>query len=1519
MSYYGPETHPPRKGHPRILAAVRGKAKTGTPTPYQKLEINHKRDNENVDVLPAIGPQIDAVAREYSMDTEENINLAPQLSQPRSTSQEHNQVERFDHIEIPAGPQKRPPMNQPDQHQRPLLRALDREKKISEQIKMLDEQQAAREKQLQRTLKAKATRAAKAEAGKKESKKSRKESKKSAKQGQKKSTDLKDKLHKAVHESKSESEELAKIARLLPRPIRLTWKDSPFNILQFTRDVEVTGLSLSQLLALSPALRRVLGDSLKALPSREQDVLLAKYPGLGVDSQSPEVHAFLARSDIAKNTTHHFLATVNGYPVKPYLDGGACVNVCSPEFLKKANITTISNVSRITIRSLGGLLSAVGEASLIPLDIAGQTVVIGCLIINNAPCELLLGRGFLEMTQCVTYWDKGMYQMKVGGRTIEIDGGKGHSPMIVETVEKEPRTLPITKKGYKELIQDTDESDDTEEYISSSDSTTSSDDDSDSEADKEYRDAFLTATRNLAKEKMELASLEEILAEEEAGNIQDVFILMALPNLRGPPLATSGEGDVVDVFTAEHALDCSSSTLTFQNNEYGFCLEAPKSRNVLTDTPCRLVPGLEEYKIMVGDLPEVEDHMAEIQQLFSKHTGAFPKDGEMSRTMRADKLSAAASFSVREDVPFPRAYSRKYSPGQIRVLNDYVQKMESAGKMRKSSSPVSCNPLLVEKKDGTYRVCVNFIPVNKLIRPMAWPIPDAHIEINKLQGCKWLSFWDCKDGYLQSPIEEKCRYLTAVSFPEGLWEYNVLPMGLIDSMQWYSRHMGDVFNTPALSGKLATFVDDMGTGTDTFEEHMIRVADVLARMDEVNGSFAGNKSGFFVQRREFLGRVIGPEGISIHPKKLQKVAMWPMPRNVRELRQFVGFALFLGDHVSAFAEIAIPLFGLYKYDKRPSTFVKIWDNDTQYAEAFGQLQQGLLGSPVLIIIDHNRPVILSADTSDRATGYVMAHATNIEDDCNITIQTKYRPILFGSRKLSGPETRYFATERELLGFVYALKKNEHLLLDKTIHAFLDHRALLYLHNLQFQNARLTRWTLYVARFKVDIHHRPGKDMKDSDPLSRVPGDGEIPTYGLEDEINDMGGLRLVAMIEIEDEPYASIAAWLQGQPLTHLSAAAIRDVRVRALKYFVMDGKLMQRTVGANPRMYVPPRERQGIIDTLHGSSTNGHLGITGTYRWASISYFWPGQFEDIKQAVQTCDACQRFQKRDSTRYRHHRIPPPPSIFLVVGMDLVGPLPISYGKAHVLNLIDYTSGWVESIPLNNILGSTIKREVERCWFRRYGYPQVIITDNGSSLAQGVFKQECDEQGIKIATAAAYHPQTNGKVERYNGFMGQQIRKCLAAEDLATPEWRLMVEKVAWTWNTMEKDDQGYSPFEVLYGQPARNKLDNKYNQTVDDEDDLKALNQHRRGMLAQVRETAVKRINAYHQDKQQRSTLSPPREYRIGQPVLVYRADLDGRRTGKLLPKWDGPFHISAKRAGGAYILAQRRGLRQAAYNRTPR
>ncbi|KAF9553079.1 hypothetical protein EC968_010687, partial [Mortierella alpina] len=203
-----------------------------------------------------------------------------------------------------------------------------------------------------------------------------------------------------------------------------------------------------------------------------------------------------------------------------------------------------------------------------------------------------------------------------------IDGGRGQSPVVIQEEENTPTTLPDVKKGYRGLIQE-DESDsqhdNTDGYSSESDA--SSDEDLESESDDGYHDAFLAATQSLAQEKMELSTLQELLAEEDAGNIKDVFILMAMPSSSKDIMDNiSDDTPPLSVLSAELDPDIDPlSTLVFRNDEYGFCLEAPKSRDILSDTPCRLVPGLEEHRIMVGDLPEVEEHIDEIQQLFQKH------------------------------------------------------------------------------------------------------------------------------------------------------------------------------------------------------------------------------------------------------------------------------------------------------------------------------------------------------------------------------------------------------------------------------------------------------------------------------------------------------------------------------------------------------------------------------------------------------------------------------------------------------------------------------------------------------------------------------------------------------------------------------------------------------------------------------------------------------------------------------------------------------------------------------------
>lgn len=1287
----------------------------------------------------------------------------------------------------------------------------------------------------------------------------------------------------------------------LPSPIVLQLNQKPFDIRQCLRTAKVEGLTIGQLMELSPSIRRTVQASLKTVPREERVMLNEEYPSLLLgESEAEELQVLLNRVERSKTDTHGFRAAIMGTNCETLLDGGSCVNVIRRGFLEEVGITNHTPHSSFTLKGLTGSAGVSGEAPNIPIDIQGIMIPAGCVIVDSVDFNLLLGRPFLEACNGHTEWSTASTILKVQGFKIVIDGRARTIPKVSRLL-LQYREESTSNAGDNGLESHSEESDSDEEGSP----TSEQDDDAD--------EGYSLLIQNIQEGHVERISADQIQEDDHNGEIVNCWFLQAIfPE--PPQLDGRSRVSCLSIAESPGPLQSKSYHPMFDaapimvNNSYGFHLEAPRCRDRLTNTPVMLLPGLEERSVYVGNIPEVHENLSEIQRIFQDHQECFPKEGEMSRTLNADLLEAPASFHLKPGSNFPRAYNKKYSPGQIATLCEYRDQMVKAGKMRRSSSPASCNPLLILKKDGSYRVCINFIPVNKLIAPMAWPLPDPITEIYKLQGCEFLSLWDCKDGYLQSPIAENSRFLTAVAFPDGLYEYNVLPMGLIDSMQWYTRHMGEVFSP--IKDRLGNFVDDMATGDAEFQVHFSTVEEVLARMDEFNGSFSGKKSAFFVKQREFLGRIVGDSRISADPKKLLKMEYWPVPQNVTELRGFVGFALFLCDFISNFSAMAAPLFPLYKLHKDPKAFVDKWISDPKYMEAFRAIQIALVTAPVLVMMDHKRPVIISADTSDYATGHVIAHCLNPEDDERIDINVKYQPIVFGSRKLSGAESRYFATERELLGLVYCLTKHSHLLEGKEIHVFIDHRALLYLHNLSSRSARLTRWTFIIAQFRITIHHRPGRDMKDSDPLSRIyhkniTGE-DLPDIGVEDEMEMDANKRLMRVLLISEnqEPFISIVAALQGDPLTYLDKAQRGRIMSMLPKYFVAQGRLFKRTPNGTPRQYVPPGEVSMVLENTHGSTVMGHLGVVATYTLIAEGYFWPGMYADIKKHLSTCDACQRFQTRDPTRYRYHRLPPPQTIFHTMGLDAVGPLPLSSGKRFVLNMVDYLSGWVVSVAVASLAGNVVTKTVEKHWARQYGYPHRIITDNGSSLSAGAFKDWCIQHEIDLDPASAYHPETNGMVERYNGFMVRQLARIIQWDGLAEHAWASILDRVTWTWRTQIKQTRGVSPFEILFGQRARLPWDQDHT-TMMDMEEREEIDEERRGILEVLRATVRQRILNEHQWSTEAAGLPLPRNYEVGDEVLVHQSALLKQWSGKLSPRWKGPFVIFEALPGGAYRLSE--------------
>jgi transposase InsO family protein len=258
----------------------------------------------------------------------------------------------------------------------------------------------------------------------------------------------------------------------------------------------------------------------------------------------------------------------------------------------------------------------------------------------------------------------------------------------------------------------------------------------------------------------------------------------------------------------------------------------------------------------------------------------------------------------------------------------------------------------------------------------------------------------------------------------------------------------------------------------------------------------------------------------------------------------------------------------------------------------------------------------------------------------------------------------------------------------------------------------------------------------------------------------------------------------------------------------------------------------------------------------------------------------------------------------MIGLDLVGPLTISHGFRYVLNLIDYLSGWTESIPLVSTTGADIRDAVRRHWILRFGAPTIIVTDNGANLSRGAFKEYCQELGTTLVATSPYHPQTNGMVERYNGFMSQQIRRRLAHQSLPESEWSDHVQSTVWTWNTQIKAIRGRSPFEILFGQLPRQPLHNVLDPIPYATDLPVDVDEHHVNMLRDLRDIVHACITADHEFDERHNPRPEPRRYHIGDRVLVHRSALDKQWSGKFQIRWAGPFVVSKIRVGGAYVLA---------------
>ncbi|XP_052387224.1 uncharacterized protein LOC127934090 [Carassius gibelio] len=553
--------------------------------------------------------------------------------------------------------------------------------------------------------------------------------------------------------------------------------------------------------------------------------------------------------------------------------------------------------------------------------------------------------------------------------------------------------------------------------------------------------------------------------------------------------------------------------------------------------------------------------------------------------------------------PF-RERSRRIAPADIDDVRRHLKDLLAAGIIKESRSPYASPIVIVRKKSGAIRMCIDYRTLNSRTLPDQYTTPRIDDALDCLAGSKWFSVLDLRSGYYQIAMADEDREKTAFICPLGFYEFERMPQGVSGAPATFQRLMERAVGDMHLL-EVIVYLDDIIVFGSTLEEHEQRLLKVLDRLEEYGLKISLDKCQLCMSQVKYVGHIVSADGVAPDPEKIEAVAKWKVPTDVKTLRSFLGFCGFYRRFVKNYSGIVRPLTELTKgyppakgggkvtterkYFKESEPFGERWGKDC--TEAFKTIIHCLTHAPVLAFADPSKTYVLHVDASGNGLGAVL----------NQEYPEGLRPVAYASRKLSTTEQRYPTHQLEFLALKWAVvdKFHDYLYGVKFV-VRTDNNPLTYVLTTAKLNATDHRWLAALATYDFSLQYKPGRYNIDADTLSRYPLEGgshdgwtEISQSGVKaicqkvtSDKDEGSFFRLVDQLGAESSivppVYACFTQLELGtlKQLTHvdLELAQDKDPVIGPVKIDVEEGKVLTTGASANPQMTLLRRQGPKLV-----------------------------------------------------------------------------------------------------------------------------------------------------------------------------------------------------------------------------------------------------------------------------------------------------------------------------------------------------